>query len=162
MQILPQSGRVAVAESIALRPIHFAWGLGDGSWIEPPAPSNNATALMVEVGRRTANAAQYVVPDEDGDIEAPDGSKWSLSPSGAPTKHIMLSVTFEFGEEPGSVIREYGVFVGTETDPLLPPGQRYFTPAQVTSPGRLLYLGNIEPIFRSPAIRESFRVVITF
>lgn len=159
MAILAQSGRVAIAESLALRPIHVAWGLGDGNWITPPAENDAATALLDEIGRRTADSVSFVVPDENGDIVLPYG-KFSLSAT--PTNTILVSVEFDFLDAQTSVIREAGVFVGTEIVTGLPPGQHYFTPAQIVSPGRLLHYENIEPIFRSPAIQEALKIVITF
>lgn len=159
MPILTKSGRIAIAESIAARPIHVAWGTGDGTWITPPAEDADATALMGEVGRRTASEVAYVVPDVAGDIELPTGR---FTRSLTPTNNLFVHTQFEFTDASSNVIREIGIFVGTETDSGLPPGQTYFVPSEVTDPGRLLHLENLAPIFRSPAVRESFDVVIIF
>lgn len=159
MPILPRSGRVVIAESILLRTIHVAWGLGDGDWIDPPSENPDAIALQNEIGRRLANDAAFVVPDAAGSIVLPTGK---FSPSASPTNSLLVSVTFDFADAPGEEIREFGVFVGTEVVAGLPTGQRYFTPAQVSNPGRLLHIENTQPIYRSPAIRESFQIVVTF
>lgn len=159
MPILTKSGRVVIAESISLRALHLAWGTGDGAWLTPPAEAADATALMAEVGRRTATEVAFVVPDPVGDIILPTGR---YTRSLTATNHLYVRTAFEFGDAQSAVIREVGLFSGSVTDGALPPGQTYFTPAQVTSPGRLLHLEYIEPIFRSPAIRESFEQVITF
>jgi len=159
MPILAKSGRVVIAESIKARPVHVAWGSGDGAWIEPPSEDVDATALVNEIGRRLADVVSYVVPDEDGLIELSTG-RFSLSE--APTNHLYIQVKFTFGDEPSGVIREIAAIVGTVTDPALPAGQRYFTPAQVVEPGRLMHLENLPPIFRSSAIEETFQIVITF
>ncbi len=159
MAILTQSGRVAIAESIAARPLHLAWGTGDGDWTDPPTESVSATALMAEIGRRKASQVQYVVPDEAGTIVLPTGS---FTISATPTNHLLITTLFEYADAPSSVIREVGLFVGTTVDPGLPLGQAYFTPAQVVSPGRMLHIENLPPIFRSPALRENFEIVITF
>ena len=159
MPILTKSGRVVIAESIAARAVHVAWGTGNGAWVTPPSEDPDATALLAEVGRRTATEIAYVVADEDGDIVLPTGT---FSRSVSPTNSLYVSARFEFAEASSSVIREIGVFVGTVTDAGLPGGQQYFTPVQVTTPGRLLHLENFAPIFRSPAIRESFEIVISF
>lgn len=159
MPILTKSGRVVIAESIAQRPVHVAWGLGDGAWLTPPSENPNALTLMDEIGRRTANVVGYVVADPDGAIILPSG-RFTESPT--PTNALLIEVTFDFADAPSSVIREFAVFVGTETDPGLPSGQRYFTPDQVTSPGRILHLENSPPIYRSPEIRPGFKIVVVF
>lgn len=160
MSILVDAGRVAIAQSIAIRPIHLAWGRGNGSWIAPPAESITATALQDEIGRRSATEVAYVTPDTGGDIILPNEAVFSRSVT--PTNNLYVRTAFDFDEGLSEVIREIAIFVGTVTVGGLPPGQQYFTPAQVLNPGRMLSLENIGPIYRSPAIRESFEVVITF
>lgn len=159
MAILAQSGRIVIAEAIILRPLHLAWGSGDGAWIDPPAEDADAVSLMNEVGRRVVTQAQYVVSDENGEISLPSGN---FSLSAIPTKHLFFNTVFDYADASSVVIREIAIFVGTQTDSQLPSGQQYFAPSEVTDPGRLLHLENIQPVFRSPAIRETFKVVITF
>ncbi len=159
MPILTKSGRVCIAESLALRAIHLAWGTGDGAWMSPPSEDPNATALIAEVGRRTVDTIGFAVPDDAGDIVLPTGT---FSVSGTPTNNLLIEVEFDFLDAQSSVIREFGLFVGSTMVGGLPGGQRYFAPGDVATPGRLLHLENIAPIYRSPAIRESFQVVITF
>ena len=159
MAILTESGRVVIAESLSLRAIHVAWGLGDGAWEAPPDELAGATVLQSELGRRTADEIAFVTPDPEGNIVRPEGN---FSRSVTPTNHLYVVVRFEFTEAPSGVIREGGVFVGTVPVGGLPPGQNYFLPAEVANPGRLLHLENLAPIFRSPAIRESFDAVISF
>jgi hypothetical protein len=159
MPILTKSGRVVIAESISLRPIHCAWGTGDGAWTVPPSEDADATSLIAEVGRREASEVAFVVPDVDGDIILPSGN---YSRSGTPTNHLLIVTNFDFGDASSTVIREIGIYVGTTVVGGLPGGQKYFVPAEVATPGRLLHVENMAPIFRSPAIRENFEVVITF
>ena len=159
MAILTEEGRVVIADSISIRPIHLAWGLGDGVWLTAPPEDAGATGLLDEVGRRTATQVQFVVPDVAGEIVLPSGS---FTLSGTPTNHLFISTQFDFADASSSVIREIGVFVGTELIAGLPPGQEYFVPAEIDGPGRLLHIENIDPLYRSPAIRESFQIVITF
>lgn len=159
MPILTKSGRIVIAESVGSRALHLAWGTGDGAWISPPSEDINATTLMNEVGRRTASEIAFVVPDVDGDIALPTGK---FSRSVTPTSNLYVRTSFEFAEASSDVIREIGIFSNSEMVSGLPPGQQYFTPAEIASPGRLLHLEHLAPIFRSPAIRESFEVVITF
>lgn len=159
MPILPSSGRIVIAESIAARPLHLAWGAGDGDWLTAPSEDSSATALQDEVARRIATEVAFVVPDPDGDIVLTTGK---FSRSVEPTNNLYVRTAFDFADASSTVIREIGLFSGTVTDSGLPPGQQYFLPAEVTDPGRLLHLENLVPIYRSPAIRESFEVVITF
>lgn len=160
MPILTNSGRVVMAESVAARALHVAWGSGDGSWLTPPAEDAGATALTAEVGRRIASEVAFVVADVAGDIILPSGMRFTRSVT--PTNNLYVRTGFDFADASSSVIREIGLFSNSTTDPGLPPGQQYFLPVDVVTPGRLLHLEHIAPIFRSPAIRESFEVVITF
>lgn len=160
MATFPKSGRVVISESIGLRPLHVAWGLGDGAWTTTiPAEDPNALELMDEIGRHTVTSVSYVTPDPLGTIVLPSGN---YMPSATPTNHLLISATFDFADAPSSVIREVAIFAGTELVAGLPPGQRYFVPAEVADPGRLLYIENIAPIYRSPAVQETFKTVITF
>lgn len=159
MPILTSTGRVVIAESISLRPIHLAWGLGDGAWTSPPAEALGATALINEIGRRKVTEVGFVVPDIAGEIVLPTGT---FTRSLTPTNHLYCRTEFDFADASSSVIREIGLFVGTTVVGGLPPGQNYFTPAQIATPGKILHLENLAPIYRSSAIRPSFEVVITF
>lgn len=159
MPILTNSARVVIAESIALRPVHLAWGSGDGSWVNPPGEPIGATSLLSEVGRKKVTVKGFVVSDPAGPVVTPDG-RWSISD--VPTNNLYLSTQFDFQDAPSDIIREIGVFVGTVTDPALPPGQTYFLPSQVVSPGRLLHMEYRQPIYRSPTNTAQFETVITF
>lgn len=159
MPILTKSGRVVIAESISLRPIHLAWGTGDGAWETPPAEDADAVTVLNEIGRRTASSVSFVEPDEAGDIVLPTGT---FIASATPTNHLLVVTNFEFTDAQSSIIRNVGIFVGSTMVGGLPEGQRYFVPAEVATPGRLMHLENIAPIFRSPAIRENFQIVISF
>ena len=159
MAILPQSGRVTIAESILERPIHLAWGAGDGSWVTPPPEDDNATALTTELARRTATELAYVLPSPTGDIILPSG-RYVRSVN--PTKYIYVRTQFDFADAENQTIREIAVFVGTEVQSGLPAGQQYFVPSEIVNPGRLLHIEHLAPIIRSINIRESFEVVINF
>ena len=159
MAILVSKGREVIAESLAARTMHLAWGSGDGSWITPPSESSGATALLNEIGRRLPTIVGYVVPDVAGAIVLPDGRKYTIS--GTPTNNLYLTFNFDYLDAPSSVIREVGVFVGGTVVSGLPGGQKYFTLAQVATPGKLLYLENYAPIFRNPSKQENFDIVIT-
>lgn len=160
MAILPKSGRAAIAKAIKTQPLHLAWGTGDGAWTTPPTENTLATALMNEVGRRPALEVAFVAPAEDGEIAVEGAGRFTRSVT--ETNQLYLVFKFDFQDAPNSVIREIGVFMGTETDPELPAGLQYFLPDQVTAPGTLLQLENKAPIYRSASTRENFEILITF
>jgi hypothetical protein len=159
MPILTNSGRVVIAESIAARALHLAWGSGDGSWTVAPSENTNAVALQAEIGRRLVDEIAFVVADAGGNIVLPTGT---FSRSVTPTNSLYVATRFDFVDAQSAVVRELGLFSNSTVIGGLPAGQRYFAPAQVQTQGRLLHLENIAPIFRAPSIRESFEIVITF
>lgn len=159
MAILTASGRICVVEALAERPIHLAWGTGDGSWTLPPSENSAATALLNEVGRRQATIVGYAVPDVAGLIQLDSGN---FSVSATPTKYLYVKTDFDFLDASGLVIREIAIFTGSVMVGGLPGGQRYFAPAEVADPGRMLHLQNLVPVFRSPSIRENFEIVVEF
>lgn len=154
------AGRVAEAMLVAGQPIHIAWGTGDPDWDTQPEPEPlDATALIAEVGRRTATQVGYVVPDDAGEIETPQGN-YRLSAT--PTRHLYVRVVFSFGDALDQHIREIGVFVGTQTIGGLPLGQRYFTPDQIANPGTLYLLDRSQSFQRNGATRPGFEYVLPF
>ena len=124
----------------------------------PPEPIDQ-TALLREVGRRVVDEVHFVAADAQGEIVVPTG-RYRLSTT--PTNHLFIRVRFDFEDAAASTIREQGLFVGTQTDPSLPPGQKYFVPSQVVEPGILLLLQHSVPIVRQPSTRETFEFVVTF
>ncbi len=158
MAILTHSGRVAMAQSIAIRPIHLAWGSGDANWDTVPVPEPPlATSLLAELGRRSATFVEYLVADAGGALTL-GGERFAVSVH--PTNLLHMRFDFEFTEAAGADIRELGVFVGTETQTGLPPGQAYFTPGEITNPGTLLALERIPKIVRLITVRQNFDYVI--
>ena len=154
--VLTNSGRVAIAKAIVAQPLHVAWGVGDGAWIAPPASGVSQTALISEIGRRTATEVAYVLPNVSGDIVLPEGR---FSRSSTPTKYIYIRVTFDYADAPSSVIRELALFVGTQPISGLPAGKQYFTPGEIADPGLMLQVQNIGPLYRSPAVQETIDVL---
>lgn len=154
-------GRIALAESLVARTLHLAWGRGDPAWSDiPPTEPLTAVALLDEICRRLPTETAFVSPDSAGDIELPDGSRWTRSPSA--TRYLFARFHFEFGDAAGETLREIGLFVGGVTDPALPPGQRLFVPAEVAAAGRLYLLERFAPLIRDPGVREDFAFVLTF
>lgn len=153
-------GRVLTAEWLSQQPLHLAWGAGLPAWdAVPSAEPVDATALEAELGRRTVTEVGFVVPDELGQIETPQGN-YVLSDE--PTRWLYVRTVFAFDEEPEARIRELGLFVGTQVQAGLPAGQRYFTPAQVTNPGRLYLLDRGQNLLRNGNVRAAFEYVLPF
>jgi hypothetical protein len=173
MAILTQSGRAAIAASLAERPIHLAWGTGDPEWDaageqDGEVETVTATALSNEIGRRKITSWQFVVPDdENGTITVNDVAdpsikkKFSPSPDNTPTNHLFLVFKFDFDDAPAATIREIGIFINTVTNPELPAGQMYFEPDDIVDPGILLAVGHMPFFNRQPSIRQTFEHVIT-
>lgn len=170
MAILTESGRTAMAQSIAAQPIHYAWGVGLSSWAQNrPSENVQAQSLVAEIGRRQATDIQYVLPSDDGDIVVPlfndsQGNtvvrRFMLSQT--PTPHLYMRFNFDYSDAPASTIREVAIFVGTRIKSSVPIGQRYFVAADIESPGTMLALENLpEVIVRSPNSRQSFEFVLT-
>lgn len=156
---LQDPGRVAVAIALKAMPMHLAWGNGLPAWdATPEAEPTDAAALVAEVGRRKVTSVEYVTPDAAGAIVMPGGERFAVSAT--PTPWLYVRTVFDFADADGQTIREVGLFVGGTTDPGLPPGQHYFTPAQVTSPGRLYLLDRGERIERSGTTYQAFDYVL--
>jgi hypothetical protein len=149
-----------MAEALIEQPVHMAWGLGDPSWDNenPPAEDVDAVALLSEVGRRAVFEKRFVTPDDNGDIVLPNGR---FSFFDVPTRHVYFSFKLDFEDAADSIVRELAVYTDTVTDPALPPGQKYFLPADITEQGILLLLENITPVYRNAATRETFEFVAT-
>ncbi|MET1080308.1 MAG: hypothetical protein ABWY06_20030 [Pseudomonas sp.] len=162
MATLQDDGRVGECALFVGLPIHIAWGTGLPAWDTTPEPEpTSANTLVAEVGRRTATQVQFVVPDAAGAIELPGGAKYRASAT--PTKWAHVRVVFDFNDAAGTTIREVGVFFGTVTAAGLPAGQRYFTPAQITNPGRLKVLHRLQnKIPREAGVRQTFEYVLPF
>ena len=124
----------------------------------PPEPIGQ-TALLREVGRRVVDEVHFVAADPEGEIVVPTGRYRLVA---EPTNHLFIRVRFDFEDAATSVVREQGLFVGTQTDPELVLGQKFFIPAQITDAGILLVLQNSVPIVRQPSTRETFEFVVTF
>ncbi len=159
MAILTISGRTAIAIALRSQAMHLAWGSGDPAWdAARVVESVQATALTAEVGRRQLDEAAYCRADPTGEIIVPSGR---FRRSETPTNNLYVRAGFDFPDAAAATIREVAVFTGTAVKPGLPPGQRYFTPAEIDEPGTLLCIEHITTIIRSPAVRQSFEFVIT-
>jgi hypothetical protein len=165
MPIMTNSGRAALAAALASQALHLAWGTGDPAWDDlpdPPPEPPEQTALTHEIGRRKVTGVSFVTPDPLGTIAGIDetGLAVNFTPSETPTNYLFIVTNFDFGEAPASTIREIGLFMGTVTDPGLPPGQMYFDPVDIVSPGTLVALENIVASARSPGKKQTYEFVM--
>ena len=126
---------------------------------DTPRESITSTSLMNQVGLRTVDEILFCSGDENGELITPSGR---FTESRSPTNNLFLKFTFDFEDAANQVIQELGVMVGTEFLTELPPGQRYFTPEQILTPGILLVLEHTVPLVRTAATRETFTFVVTF
>lgn len=168
---LTHIGRAAIALAISERPLHIAWGSGDAAWDNPDTalPSLlDATSLVNELGRRTPGTIGFVEPDEAGDIVIPisAGGEGAVqearySSVSGPTPFLYVRAHYNYADASNAVIREMGVFMNTGFVEGLPPGQQYFTPADIAEPGLLLAAQIFLPrINRSPSVRQTVEFVL--
>jgi hypothetical protein len=160
MAILTRSGRAALAKTLKATPSYLGLGSGNGSWTTTwPAEDASANTLMAEFGRRKASGIDYVVQDDNGEIEIPGAGNFSVSST--PTRQLVYTFKLAFADAPTAVIRELGIFINVTVNPALPAGQMWFTPSQIVQSGDLLQLEHRAPIARTPASREIFSLLIT-
>lgn len=161
MAVLQDDGRIALAVAVAAQPIHLAWGRGSPDWDTTPEPEpTNATALVDEVARRLVTFVGYAQPDVAGEIELPSGDRYAVV--AGPTQWVYIRTVFNFADAEGETLRELGIFLGAQPVAGLPPGQRYFTPAQIAQPGRLYTLDRLPRFTRNGAVRQTFEYVLPF
>lgn len=161
MPSLQNDGRIGETEIFINLPIYFAWGRGAAAWDDEWQPEPvDSIALEDEVGRRLATQTQYVVPDDTGEIELPEG-RYRVSP--VPTRWAHVRVVFDYEDAAGEIIREVGIFYGTEIIDGLPEGQRYFLPEEIRKPGRLKVLHHLDQkIVRQAGVRQTFEYILPF
>ncbi|MFZ2307534.1 MAG: hypothetical protein WAW73_18030 [Rhodoferax sp.] len=161
MAVLQDDGRIALAVAVASQPIHLAWGRGDPAWDITPEPEpTNATTLVDEVGRRLVTFVGYAEPNNAGEIELPSGDRYTVV--AGPTQWVYIRTVFNFEDAVGETLRELGVFIGSQPVAGLPAGQRYFTPAEIASPGRFYTMDRIPHFTRNGAVRQTFEYVLPF
>lgn len=171
---LTTSGRAAIAKAISTQALHLAWGYGELEWDADPEQKHleeiliNKSALNHEVGRRSVTFVGFVSPDEAGDLTVPIGRQSDGTVEVAryrsceePTPYLYMRVNFDYDDANDQIIREAAVFMSTKVREDLPPGQRYFTPAELAEPGQLLAIQRLDPVInRSPAVRQTFEFVL--
>ena len=158
--VMPAAGRAALASAIKTLPIAAAVGRGDGVWTDqPPDIPVTATGLVDPFAVVRARRVDFVSPDSDGTIEAPDGTLWAVSAT--PTKYLHVDFVLGFADGPEHVLREYALYLSTSFIPDTLPGQTYVPINQVTDLGSLLALKRFAPIERQ-GVRVTFGDILTF
>ncbi len=148
MAIFTDSAGAAVSRAIQQAGLFVAWGRGDPDWDNAAVPEPvEATALKDEHGRREADVIHFCAPDPLGEIEV-EGGRYTLVDE--PTSFLYVAATFDKPDACGEVIREAGIFVGTELASELPAPQTYFPPSDVANGGVLLLLERFARIERNP------------
>lgn len=170
---LTTAGRAFCAEATANEALFVAWGSGDDAWDEAGASLPSLVqreALFHELGRRIPTTVGFVTPDAEGSIviptgTLPDGSVQSVRYSQVPyaTPFLYVRVNFDNADAANATIREMGLFGGTVLQEGLPAGQRYFIPAELEQPGKLIAAEIVRPSYpRSPSVRETYEFVLPF
>lgn len=169
-------GRAAIALAISNSSLTIAWGTGDPSWYEEGGTMPDLLSskrLVNEVGRRIPTFVGFVLPDDNGDIVVPTviqnkNGETSVTEkryikAESPTPFLYIQAQYGFEDAANSTLREMGIFMGGTTDPNLPPGQRYFLPAEVIDPGYLLAVSILDQeINRSGSVQQTVNLVIPF
>ncbi|TGH28150.1 MAG: hypothetical protein ERJ68_00080 [Aphanocapsa feldmannii 277cI] len=139
--------------------LYLAWGRGNPAWDPtPPDPPLEATALVAEIGRRQVSEVSYAMPDVNGEIVTPEGS-YGISMT--PTSLLYFRTSFDLRDGAGEVIREIGLFVGSERGADVPVAQQYLQPDDVDDPGTLMVLQRIPPVLQSEAVRAEFDLILS-
>lgn len=163
MPTLTINGRASLAQSVKDKQasLMLAWGRGLASWDVDGLPgiSDTATALVTEVGRRRCVTAEFVVPDDAGEIQTRDGN-YSLSVT--PTPNLYLRFNFDYADAATDTIREIGLFMDATVVPDTPTGDVYLPVASIATPGLLMVYESFAKIIRSDTVRHSFRFVLPF
>lgn len=157
--IFVTAGRTAAATALYDETWHLAWGNGDEAWdTTPVAEPIAATALVSEVGRKVCTQIAYCTPDDEGEIELSETDKFSIVES--PTRYLYLRFQFSPTDGVSEVLRERGLFMGTEVVGGLPEGQTYFEPSDISDPGQLVLLTRFNRFTRSVDVQERFEYVL--
>ena len=104
-------------------------------------------------------AGGIVIPVATGSEGAVQEARYRLVTE--PTPYLYVQTAYAYSDASNAIIREMGLFMDTEFIEGLPEGQRYFTPADLKSPGLLLAAQIILPrINRSPSVRQTVEFVL--
>jgi hypothetical protein len=122
--------------------------------------TEDVNTLVNEVGRRIVSQKEFVVEDNVNGTIVFNDKRWRIVND--PTPHVYLSFNFQSDEATDVSIYQLGLYTNTIVDPILPPGQQYFVPAEINDPGSAYMLENVQPFPRNAGKREVFEFVISF
>lgn len=119
-----------------------------------PAPDRTATGLVSEIGRVRVISLDYILPIADVVEPDPitvtiDGSVFALVST--PTRTLYMQTTLAASDGVGAAISEFGMFAEASVDGALPPGQQFYSGAEITDPGSLMLLRHEVPAPHSGA-----------
>ena len=162
MATLTDSGRAALASSLLDEDLFVGLGAGLEIWDNPEtfeAETRAVSDITNALCFIKINDKQFVKESETGSIILPQG-RFEISHS--PTPNLYLKAALNFTEMPTATIREVAVFKDTELAESVLPGQTFYTTADVTNNGQLIFIDRqTTPINRSAGRRETFEFVIT-
>ena len=121
--------------------------------------SADARGLVQAWLGQVVEAGGIVIPVATGSEGAVQEARYRLVTE--PTPYLYVQTAYAYSDASNAIIREMGLFMDTEFIEGLPEGQRYFTPADLKSPGLLLAAQIILPrINRSPSVRQTVEFVL--
>jgi hypothetical protein len=152
--LLTDRGKRATALYYAQHVTHGAFGRGDwADLFNPPSEDFQADALADEFGRAPIDVVRYLIADPAGTVnfQRPDTTidgpyRYATAPeiaaaaldNLAPSSFVEFQFAVPDNVATGEVIAEIGLLLDAVASA---PG--WVTPAQVTTPGTLLYLATI-------------------
>lgn len=158
--VIPAEGAATLVATLIEGNLAIAIGRGVESWgVTPPPPDIEATSLVDPIGISKALYQHFVTPNESGEIQASDGSRWSLS--NEPTRFLYVSILLDYNDASGEVVREYALYRNPTFESSVLPGQSYVPINEVADLGQLIGIKNISPITRVVA-RQTISEIIDF
>lgn len=132
-------GRIGEAELFAAQPLWLAIGRGLPAWDTAPEPATTSlSALIDEIGRIKITQVQFVEPDAAGEIEIEGASGIErYRVSATPTAYLHTRFSMGYTDAQNETIREIALYFGCTPKATVPVGQRWITPAEIDSNGRM-------------------------
>lgn len=127
-----------------------------------PQPDLTTQALVTETGRVPVTSIQHVIPFEEADATANfvivDSRKYALVEG--PGRALLYTAHLSASDAVGPPIREYALFSRCTTDPALPPGATFYTPADIVEPGVLVVSRFRTPVPHDGTVGLDMSIVI--
>lgn len=128
-----------------------------------PNPDLTTQQLVAEVGRVPVSSVLYIMPfaeanDPQAGFVVIEGAKYALSAT--PTRMLLFQANLNATDGVGDPIREYSLYAGCAVDAALPPGQTYFTPAQITTPGVCVIAKHRTPVPHDGTVGLAMSIIV--